>query len=97
MFTGIVEEAGRVRAMHPRGQGWSLEVEAERVAKDARIGDSIAVNGCCLTVTGVKDGRLTFDLLDETRAKTNLKAVQAGSRVTLGNPCARMARWGDTL
>jgi len=83
MFTGIVEEAGVVKAVTPRGKGWSLEVEAGAVAKDAKIGDSIAVNGCCLTVTEVKGNQLTFDLLDETRAKTNLKAVQAGSRVNL--------------
>ena len=83
MFTGIVQEAGLVKAVTPRGKGWSLEVEAGGVARDAKIGDSIAVNGCCLTVTEVKGGRLTFDLLDETRARTNLKAVQAGSRVNL--------------
>ncbi len=83
MFTGIVEEAGVVKAVTSRGKGWSLEVEAGAVAKDAKIGDSIAVNGCCLTVTEVKGSRLTFDLLDETRAKTNLKGVQAGSRVNL--------------
>ena len=83
MFTGIVQEAGVVKAVTPRGKGWSLEVEASGVAKDAKIGDSIAVNGCCLTVTGVKGSRLTFDLLDETRAKTNLQKVQVGSRVNL--------------
>lgn len=83
MFTGIVQEAGVVKAVIPRGKGWSLEVDAGGVAKDAKIGDSIAVNGCCLTVTEVKGNRLTFDLLDETRAKTNLKAAQAGSRVNL--------------
>jgi len=83
MFTGIVQEAGVVKAVTPRGKGWSLEVEAGTVAKDARLGDSIAVNGCCLTVTGVNGSRVTFDLLDETRAKTNLKAAQAGTRVNL--------------
>lgn len=83
MFTGIVQEAGVVQAVTARGRGWSLEVEAGEVARDARPGDSIAVNGCCLTVTGVQNHRLTFDLLDETRARTNLKAVQAGSRVNL--------------
>jgi riboflavin synthase len=83
MFTGIVEEAGKVKAVTPRGKGWSLEVETRQVAKEAKIGDSIAVNGCCLTVTGVKESQLTFDLLDETRAKTNLQALQLGSRVNL--------------
>ncbi len=83
MFTGIVQEAGVVKAVTPRGKGWSLEVEAPAMTKDAKIGDSIAVNGCCLTVTGVKGSLVTFDLLDETRFKTNLKTVQAGSRVNL--------------
>ena len=72
-----------VKAVTPRGKSWSLEVEAGGVAKDAKVGDSIAVNGCCLTVTGVKGSQLTFDLLDETRAKTNLQARQLGSRVNL--------------
>ena len=83
MFTGIVETAGVVQGATPRGKGWSLEVEAGPVAKDAKTGDSIAVNGCCLTVTGMKGGCLSFDLLDETRSKTNLKTLQAGSRVNL--------------
>ena len=83
MFTGIVEEAGKVKAVTPRGKGWSLEVETRQVAKEAKIGDSIAVNGCCLTVTGVNGSQLTFDLLDETRAKTNLQRLQPGSRLNL--------------
>jgi riboflavin synthase len=83
MFTGIVEEAGKVIAVTPRGKGWSLEVETRQVAKEAKIGDSIAVNGCCLTVTGLNGSQLTFDLLDETRAKTNLQTLQPGSRVNL--------------
>ena len=83
MFTGIVQETGMVKAVTPRGKGWSLEVETGGVANDARVGDSIAVNGCCLTVTAVQGNRVTFDLLDETRAKTNLRALQAGSRVNL--------------
>ena len=83
MFTGMVEEAGKVKAVTPRGKGWSLEVETRQVAKEAKIGDSIAVNGCCLTVTGVNGSQLTFDLLDETRAKTNLQRLQPGSRVNL--------------
>jgi riboflavin synthase len=78
-----VEEAGKVKAVTPRGKGWSLEVETRQVAKEAKIGDSIAVNGCCLTVTGVNGSQLTFDLLDETRAKTNLQRLQPGSRVNL--------------
>jgi len=83
MFTGIVEEAGVVKAVTPRGKGWSLEVEAKQVVQEAKPGDSIAVNGCCLTVTAVKGGHMTFDLLDETRGKTNLKTARPGARVNL--------------
>lgn len=94
MFTGIVEEAGEVKAVKPRGKGWSLEVEAGGVAKDAKIGDSIAVNGCCLTVTEIQGSRLTFDLLDETRARTNLKGVQNGARVNLEGSLGADAKVG---
>jgi len=64
MFTGIVEEAGVVQAVTRRGKGWSLEVEVGSIVDGVKIGDSVAVNGCCLTVTEVKGKRLIFDLLD---------------------------------
>lgn len=83
-----------VTAVKPRGKGWSLEVEAGGVAKDAKIGDSIAVNGCCLTVTEIQGSRLTFDLLDETRARTNLKGVQNGARVNLEGSLGADAKVG---
>ncbi len=60
-----------------------MEVEAGLVALGVKIGDSVAVNGCCLTVAGAKGNRLVFDLLDETREKTNLQSVEAGGRVNL--------------
>lgn len=83
MFTGIVEEAGVIRAVTRRGKGWSLEIEAGLIVDGVKIGDSVAVNGCCLTVTEVRGKRLVFDLLDETKEKTNLHSAQAGSRVNL--------------
>ena len=83
MFTGIVEEAGMVQAVTRRGKGWSLEVEAGAILAGVKIGDSVAVNGCCLTVTEVKEMRLVFDLLDETKERTNLQSVQVGARVNL--------------
>jgi riboflavin synthase len=83
MFTGIVEEAGMIQAVMRRGKGWSLEVEAGAILTGVKIGDSVAVNGCCLTVTEVKGKRLVFDLLDETKEKTNLQSVQVGARVNL--------------
>lgn len=83
MFTGIVEEAGVVQAVTRRGKGWSLEVEVRGIAAGVKIGDSVAVNGCCLTVTEVKGKKLIFDLLDETKEKTNLQSAQVGTRVNL--------------
>ena len=83
MFTGIVEEAGVVQAVTRRGKGWSLVVEGGSILAGVKVGDSVAVNGCCLTVTEVKGKRLTFDLLDETKEKTNLQAAQMGARVNL--------------
>ena len=83
MFTGIVEEAGVVQAVTRRGKGWSLEVEVGGIAAWVKIGDSVAVNGCCLTVTEVNGKKLIFDLLDETKEKTNLLSAQVGTRVNL--------------
>ena len=83
MFTGIVEEAGVVQAVTRRGKGWSLEVETGTILTGVKIGDSVAVNGCCLTVTEVRGKRLIFDLLDETKEKTNLQSAQVGARVNL--------------
>jgi riboflavin synthase len=83
MFTGIVEESGIVQTVMRRGKGWGLEVEAKTIVTGVKIGDSVAVNGCCLTVTEVNGKRLVFDLLDETKEKTNLQSAQVGVRVNL--------------
>ena len=72
-----------VQAVTRRGKGWSLEVEAGAILAGVKIGDSVAVSGCCLTVTEVNGKRLVFDLLDETKEKTNLQSVQVGARVNL--------------
>ena len=64
MFTGIVEEAGSVLAVMRRCKGWSLEVEVGSIVVGIKIGDSVAVNGCCLTVTEVRGKTVVFDLLD---------------------------------
>ncbi len=83
MFTGIVEEAGLVQAVTRRGKGWSLEVEVGGIAVGVKIGDSVAVYGCCLTVTEVRGKTVVFDLLDETKEKSNMQSAEVGSRVTL--------------
>lgn len=83
MFSGIVEEAGRVIAVTESPQGIRLAVEARVVTEGTQIGDSIAVNGCCLTVVALQNGLLSFDLLRETWQRTNLSSVGAGSAVNL--------------
>jgi riboflavin synthase alpha subunit len=82
MFTGIVRERGRVLAAE-HGNGLRLRVEAPETATAANPGDSIAVAGCCLTVTAARDGHLEFDAVPETLARTNLGRLAAGSEVNL--------------
>ena len=83
MFTGIVREQGRVAAADRSGDGLRLRVEAPRAAAEATPGDSVAVNGCCLTVTAAAAGSLEFDAVPETVARTNLGRLAPGSQVNL--------------
>ena len=83
MFTGLIEEVGRVVATRASDHGTKLEITAPRTAREARTGESIAVNGCCLTLTSRRGDRLSFDLLEETIARTNLKKLRQNSRLNL--------------
>jgi riboflavin synthase len=83
MFTGIVEEAGEVLAFTAEAGAWSLRVAARVVLGDLSLGDSIAVNGCCLTVAEFDARSMRFDVLEETRRRTNFPALQPGSKVNL--------------
>jgi riboflavin synthase len=83
MFTGLIEDVGRVVAAHATEHGAQLEIGAPSTARKVRAGQSIAVNGCCLTLTSRRGGRLTFDLLEETIARTNLRDLQPNSPVNL--------------
>ncbi len=83
MFTGIVEETGVVDAFTPAAQAWRLRVRASVVLAGVALGDSIAVNGCCLTVTRFDENFLEFDLLEETRRLTNFSGLAAGAAVNL--------------
>ncbi|NIP97770.1 MAG: riboflavin synthase [Akkermansiaceae bacterium] len=82
MFTGIVEETGRVHALEPRGEQARLTVTAS-FAGELKSGESVAVNGCCLTVTGHDQSTATFDLLRQTLEVTSLHALREGSLVNL--------------
>lgn len=86
MFTGLVEEVGRVLWIRATDQGIQLEIAAPRIALEARTGDSIAVNGCCLTVTAHRPEQVTFDLLTETLDRTNLRQLRRDTLVNLERP-----------
>ena len=83
MFTGLIEEVGSVVSLHASGARAELQLAAPKLAAKVSIGDSVSVNGCCLTVTTIRDEQLTFDLLKETLDRTNLKKLSKGSRVNL--------------
>jgi len=88
MFTGIVEDAGTVTAIEVREDGARLSVETP-IGGEARIGDSIAVNGVCLTVVERTGTGVSFDAVNETLRRSNLGALRAGDRVNLERPlCA---------
>lgn len=83
MFTGLVEQTGSVRAIDATDRGTQLRIAAAALAPHVHNGDSIAVNGCCLTVTSQSATNITFDLLEETLARTNLRDLQCDSVVNL--------------
>jgi riboflavin synthase len=93
MFTGIVEETGAIR----RVAGNRLTVGCRTVASDVAIGDSIAVNGVCLTVVERTDDGLAFDLSEETLARTSLARLGQGSPVNLERPLTLSTRLGGHL
>jgi riboflavin synthase len=83
MFTGLVEETGRVGAFTQGAKAWHLSIAARVTLAGTAVGDSIAVNGCCLTVVQIVGSELQFDLLEETRRLTNFSALAAGAPVNL--------------
>jgi len=89
MFTGIVEEIGSVAAF----EGTRLRIAAQIVLEDVHLGDSIAVNGCCLTLVEQGDGWWEADVSDETLARTSLRGIKVGSLLNL----ERSVRLADRL
>lgn len=83
MFTGLVREVGEVGWLRRTDQAVQLLIKAPRTAARVRTGESVAVNGCCLTVTAYREKQLMFDLLDESLARTNLGQLKPGSPVNL--------------
>ena len=83
MFTGLIREVGRVAGVDGGPGGVRLTVEAPATAREAQLGDSIALSGVCLTVVDRADGRLAFDAVPETLARTSLRTLEPGSRVNV--------------
>lgn len=83
MFTGLVEETGQVVAFTPGAAAWRLSIAARLPLAGTAVGDSIAVNGCCLTVTQIVGASFQFDILEETRRLTNFSALASGAPVNL--------------
>ena len=83
MFTGLVEEKAFVHSCEPAGENVRLSIKAPLIASDAKIGDSISTNGCCLTVVEIVDQVLSFDAVPETMERTNLGQLTSGSPVNL--------------
>lgn len=82
MFTGLVEEVGTVKSI-TLGAGAELRIAAHVVSEDVKLGDSIAINGVCLTITKISGNELSFDAVEETLRKSNLGSLRPGSPVNL--------------
>lgn len=93
MFTGLIEDTGRVLSFQRSGESGVLEVSTTLPTADIKIGDSVAVNGACLTVTARHERSLTFDVSHESMARTTTGKLVCGSRVNL----ERALRLGDRL
>ena len=93
MFTGIVEELGRVREWRDN----ALVIDSQTALEGTRVGDSIAVNGVCITVVAVEDGAFAFDVSPETARRSNLDALRPGDPVDLERPLPYGGRVGGHL
>lgn len=94
MFTGIVEEAGELLSLEEQDRSWRLRVRAPIVSQDVKLGDSIANNGCCLTVVEKSDDVLGFDLLAESLRLTNFQERATGRLINLERSLLPTTRMG---
>ena len=97
MFTGIIEEIGTVNNTNMAGGSGELKIAARLVLDDAKLGDSIAVNGVCLTVTRINSSEISFDVSTETLRRSNLGTLKRGNRVNLERALAADGRFGGHM
>lgn len=97
MFTGIVEEVGSVKQVISGSNSGEIRIAASKVLEGTKIGDSIAVNGVCLTVTSMDNGGFSADVMPETLRRTNLGYLKSGSPVDLERAMAADGRFGGHI
>jgi riboflavin synthase len=97
MFTGIIEEIGVMRRISKQGQTMVLTIGAKRILEDVHIGDSISVNGVCLTVVSYDSDSITVDVMPETFRRTNLRKLAVGEPVNLERAMAANGRFGGHI
>lgn len=94
MFTGLVEEKGELINKIKTGDGYQLVIRASKIMEDLKIGSSISVNGCCLTVVKRESNNFSVDTIEETLKKTNLGSLKIGDKINLERPLKADARLG---
>ena len=97
MFTGIIEELGTIRDIRTAGSSGQIMIGADKVLEGTKIGDSIAVNGVCLTVTQISSDGFTADVMPETMRRTSLSIVGRGDKVNLERAMAADGRFGGHI
>lgn len=97
MFTGIIEEVGRIRSQTNSGDSATLEIEGKKIFGDLEIGDSVAVNGVCLTATSIARNAFTADVMHETLNRSSLGAIGVGGKVNLERAMQMNGRFGGHI
>lgn len=97
MFTGIIEEIGTIRNIEIRGPSARITISSSRVLEDSSVGDSISVNGICLTVTSMNSGSFTADIMNETIKRTAFHSMRVGTKVNLERAMKVDGRFGGHM
>lgn len=97
MFTGLVEEVGTIKSVQSKGEAMVIGIKASTVTQGMRLGDSVAVNGVCLTATHFDGSSFTVDVMPQTFRNTNLSQLRSGSKVNLERAMAADGRFGGHI
>lgn len=97
MFTGIIEEVGTIAAIYRGARSSTITIQAKIIFNDLKLGDSVATNGVCLTVTGIHGNRFTADVMSETIDRSSLGDLSIGSKVNLERAMSAVGRFGGHI